>query len=145
MQTIHHLVNFIANQPPSTWTTVLSYLGGSTLVASLLQVVKHKLSIADAKKLVTILLGTFSFVAAFADYLLSTTAQNPTSLGRNTAAIMAGAVLVHRFAVSPVYNKVVLGLTGLLNDAAAYRASIAPVEPLAATPEPSVETPTFQV
>jgi hypothetical protein len=143
METVQHLINFVANQPTSTWTTVLSYLAASTLVATVLQVVKHKFSIANAKKLVTVLLGVLSFVTAFADYLISTTAQNPTALGRNTAAIVAGAVFVHRFAVSPLYNKVVVSLTSLVKDANAYRASVAPAPVV--SPELPAEVPTFQV
>lgn len=146
---MHSALNFILNQPSSTYTTILSYLGGSTAVAAVLQVVKHKLNIAEAKKLVTFLLALFSFIAAFADYILQTTAQNPLALGRNTGYIIAGAVFVHRFVVSPSYDKLVNGLGGLVKDAATYRASIAPQSTTAgenpAEPVSPVEVQTFSV
>lgn len=120
-----------------TASTVYAYLGGSTLVAAVVQLVKHKFidNPGEAKKLITFLLGFFSFIAAFADFIVQTTAQNPLALGRNTAFIVSGAVFIHRFAVSPVYSKIVLGLTSLVADATAYRVE------RAATPE----VPTFQV
>lgn len=124
---MHQIINYLLNQPSSTYTTLLSFLGGSTLVATILQVLKHKLNIAEAKSLVTFLLGFLSFLAAFANYILSATSQNPTALGKNTALIVAGAVFIHRFAVSPSYNKVVVGLGNLVKDAQTYRASVAPL------------------
>lgn len=142
MDTVHEVVSFFTNQPVSTYTTILSYLGGSTLVASILQVVKHKFSLQEAKSLVTFLLGLFSFVAAFADYIISATSQNPTALGRNTAAIVAGAVFIHRFAVGPLYTKLVVNLTNLVKDANAYRASVAQV---AAPAETQIQVQEFQV
>lgn len=107
MNLVHEIINYISNQPTSTWTTLASYLGGSTLVASILQVAKHKLNFADAEKLIVFVLGFFSFLAAFADFLIQ---SNPALsalpfLGRTSGLIMAGAVIVHRFAVSPAYYK----------------------------------------
>lgn len=107
MNLVHEIINYITSQPPTTWTTLISYLGGSTLVASVLQVVKHKFKFADAEKLIVFMLGFFSFLAAFADFLIQ---SNPSLsalpyLGHATGLIMAGAVVVHRFAVSPAYYK----------------------------------------
>lgn len=107
MNSVHEIINYITSQPLSTWTTLGSYLGGSTLVASVLQIVKHKFKFADAEKLIVFMLGFFSFVAAFADFLIQ---NNPTLsalpwLGHATGLLMAGAVVVHRFAVSPAYYK----------------------------------------
>lgn len=124
---MHQIIHYLTSQPSSTYTTLFSFLGGSTLVATVLQLVKHKLNIAEAKSLVTFLLGMFSFVAAFADYILSATSQNPTALGKNTAILIAGAVFIHRFAVSPAYTKIVGGLGGLIKDAETYRASVKPL------------------
>lgn len=104
MNHVQEVINYIANQPSSTWTTLASYLGGSTLVASVLQVAKHKLNFAGASKLVVFALGFFSFLAAFADLMLQTNAINPLpQLGHVTGLLMAGAVVIHRFAVSPAY------------------------------------------
>lgn len=107
MNFVHEVINYLANQPTSTWTTLGAYLGGSTLVASLLQVIKHKFKFADAEKLIVFMLGFFSFLAAFADFLIQ---SNPSLsalpwLGHATGLLMAGAVVVHRFAVSPAYYK----------------------------------------
>lgn len=146
MQHIHQIISYIANQPTATWTTIGSYLGGSTLVATLLQIIKHKLNITEAKKLITFLLGLLSFLTVFADYILSSTTQNPTVLGRNTALVAGVAVFIHRFAVSPAYDKIVGGLSSLISDASAYRATVAPQSTTAGlTPEVPATTETFSV
>lgn len=114
MNLVHQIINYITSQPPTTWTTLASYLGGSTAVASVLQIVKHKFKFADAEKLIVFMLGFFSFIAAFADFLIQ---SNPTLsalpwLGHATGLLMAGAVVVHRFAVSPAYYKLTAKLQG---------------------------------
>lgn len=114
MNSVHEVVTYIINQPPTTWTTLLSFLGGSTLVASVLQVVKHKFNFAEAEKFVVFVLGFFSFLAAFADFLIQ---SNPTLsalpwLGHTTTMLVGGAVIVHRFVVSPVYYKLNTKLQG---------------------------------
>jgi hypothetical protein len=114
MHLLNEVINYVSNLPPSTWTTLVSYLGGSTLVASVLQVLKHKFKFADAEKLIVFALGFFSFIAAFADFLLQ---SNPTLsalpwLGHATGLLMAGAVVVHRFAVSPAYYSLTARLQG---------------------------------
>lgn len=143
---MQQIINFVVNQPTSTWTTVLSFLGGSTIVASLLQVIKHKLNISEAKTLVTFLMGVMSFLVAFANYIMQSSAQNPTVLGQHTAFIVAGAVFIHRFAVSPIYTKVVGGLTSLIKDAGTYRASVAPLSTTAGeAPAAPASVQTFEV
>lgn len=141
---MHQVINYFLNQPASTWTTLLSFLGASTAVATLLQILKHKLNFADAQKLIVFVLGVFSTVAASADYLISnaSTSPLPTILG-NGSKLMALAVIVHRFAVSPAYDKVVNGLGSLIKDANTYRES---VKPLPTTPgETPVAGSTFEV
>lgn len=104
MNLIHEVINYLTTLPASTWTTLASYLGGSTAVAGTLQVAKHKLNFADADKLVVFALGFLSFIAAFVDVLLQSNATNPLpQLGHITAALIGGAVVVHRFFVSPAY------------------------------------------
>lgn len=126
--------------PASSWAALFTLIGGSTIVAVLLQTIKHYFGLHDAKKFITFLLGFFSFAAAFANLLISAVAQSPQILGAHTAEIMAVAVVVHRFAVSPLYRKLVL----FLNSVAGYRASLQPV--LAAPVATPVvdETVTFQ-
>lgn len=104
MQFVHEVINYIGSQPASTWSTLGAYLAGSTVVASALQVVKHKFKFADAKKLIVFVMGFFSFLVAFADLLLQANLTHPLpQLGHVTGLLMAGAMVVHRFAVSPAY------------------------------------------
>lgn len=115
MDTLHQVFNYLSNLPASDWTTLLSYLGGSTVVASVLQILKHKLNFANMEKLIVFMLGFFSFLASFADFIIQ---SNPNLsalpwLGKTTALLMAGAVVVHRFAVSPAYYKLNLKLSNL--------------------------------
>lgn len=144
MNFIHEVINYFGSIPTSTWSTLGTYLAGSTIVATLLQILKHRFSFADAKKFVTFMLGLLSFIVVLADWILSAAVTNPSVLGRNTAVVVGVAVFVHRFAVSPVYNKIVVGLGNLIKDANAYRATVkAPAEP--APSAAPTDPPTFQV
>lgn len=150
MNLVHEVISYLVNQPASTWTTLGSYLAGSTLVAGLLQVVKHKFNFADAQKLVTFMLGFFSFLAAFADYLLQANATNPLpTLGRTTGLLIGGAVLVHRYAVSPGYYKFIAQagkFSNFLKDLQAFQASQKAAAPAApATPVDEANLSQFQV
>jgi uncharacterized membrane protein len=108
MQHIQEIYNSLTSIPASEWQSLLAWLAGSTLVASVLQVAKHKLNLAEAQKMVVFALGFLSFLAAFADFLLqnANTVNALPFLGQATSALMAGAVLVHRFVVSGAYYKV---------------------------------------
>lgn len=128
------LTNFYHSIPASSWNALFAFLLGSTVVATALQVVKHWFNLSG-KKLISFLLGLFSFLAAGSNFLISSSVQNPNALGRNTATILAIAFFVHRFAVSPLYEKI----TTLVNDANNYRATTA------AQPAAPVETPQFTV
>lgn len=137
---MQHILDSLNAVPASSWAALLSLLGGSALVASVLQVIKHYFGLHDAKKFVTFLLGFLSFVAAFVDLIISTTSQSPQVLGAHTAEIMAIAVVVHRFIVSPIFSKIIL----FLNSVAGYRASLKPA-PVAQVSMPAVdETVSFQ-
>lgn len=141
---LHTIVTYIANQPTSTWTTIAAYLGTSTLVASVLQVIKHWKGFAEAKKLVVALLGLLSFLAGFADWIIQTNATNPIpTIGHSTAYIMSGAVLIHRFAVSPVYEKGFTKVAQIVEDAKTYRATIAP-QPVSPAEVSAPAAQTFQ-
>lgn len=143
---MHQIINYILNQPSSTWTTIGAYLGGSAAIASVLQILKHKLNIAEAETLLTFLAGFMSFIVAFANYILQSTAQNPLALGRNTLYLTAAAMLVHRFAVSPIYTELVGGLGSLIKDAGTYRASVAPLSTTAGeAPAAPASVQTFEV
>lgn len=115
MNFVHEVINAIANQPTSTWTTLGAYLGGSTLVASLVQILKHKLNFADAKKALVAVTGFISFLAAFANLVLSNSTQLSGLqaipwLGHVTLLLLGGATVIHRFLVSPGYYKLAAGL-----------------------------------
>jgi hypothetical protein len=109
MQHIQEIANSLTSIPSSEWNSLFSYLGGSTLVATLLQVAKHKLKFADMQKAIVLVLGLLSFLVAFANFLL----QNTNSvnalpwLSHTTGLLMAGAVIMHRFIVSGAYYKTV--------------------------------------
>lgn len=143
MNFIHEVINYFGSIPTSTWTALWTYLAGSTIVATLLQILKHRFSFADAKKFVTFMLGFLSFVVVLADWVLTATATNPAALGRSTAVVVGLAVFVHRFAVSPVYSKIVFGLGSLIKDANAYRDSVKAAAP--ESPAAPTDPPTFQV
>lgn len=137
MNVVHEIINYIANQPSSTWTTFGSYLGGSTLVASLVQILKHKLNFADAKKLLVFVTGFFSFLVAFANFLMTSSASNALpQLGHVTGLVLAGAVVIHRFAVSPAYYKIAAQLkklSGFLDEVQTLQAQKTAAKPAAAT------------
>lgn len=124
MNNVHIIWNYLHALP---WQTIVTYIGGSAGIASLLQILKHKLNFADAQKLIVFVLGVFSLLASTSEYFISnaTTSPLPTIFG-NGSKILALAVIVHRFAISPAYDKLVNGLGSLIKDAQTYRASIAP-------------------
>lgn len=134
MEFVHEVTNYINSLPASTWTTLGSYLAGSTLVATVLQVAKHKFNFAGASKFVVFALGFLSFLAAFADLLLQANAVSPLpQLGHVTGLLMAGAVVVHRFAISPAYYSVTNKLKGfntLLKEAESEEATPSKVIPV---------------
>lgn len=103
---MHSIINYLTNLPPSTWTSVLSFLAGSSVVALAVQLVKKKLNLDEMKKLVIALASIFSYIAAAASYIIShaTTSPLPTIAGNGTK-LLALAVLIHRFAVSPAGTK----------------------------------------
>lgn len=138
------LVNYISSVPDEAWVHGVQIVIGSTAVATALQILKFKLNIQDAKKAVTVLLGVLSAVTATADFVLQSASLHPGLIGKETAQIIALAVFIHRFAVSPLYNKFYLTLTSLVSDARAYRA--AKQQPIIETHPIAVETPqVFQV
>lgn len=144
MNFINEVIDYFNSIPASTWSTLGTYLAGSTIVATVLQIIKHRFSFADAKKFVTFMLGLLSLAVVLADWVITAAATNPTALGQDTAVVVGIAVFVHRFAVSPIYSKIVFGLGSLIKDANAYRATVkAPAEP-APTVAPN-DPPTFQV
>lgn len=132
---MQHILNYINSIPAGSWAAIFSLIGGSALVASLLQVIKHYFKLHDAKKFVTFLLGFLSFGAAFVDFIINASSQSPQILGAHTAEIMAIAVTLHRFVISPLYTKLVL----FLNSVSGYRDSLKPAVVAPAVLTPSVD------
>jgi hypothetical protein len=118
---VTNFVNYLKDVPSESWTQLWVAVGSSTAVAVVLQTIKHWLSIENRKKLIMGLLSLLSFVASIADWLIQHIAANPLLLGKNTAAVLGTAVLVHRFFVSPIYNRGILAFKELLADAQAER------------------------
>lgn len=83
------------------WQALLALTGGGAGLSVALEWVLHKLHI-DSKKLAYSLIHLFSIAAALSAYYLDNT---------NVVGAYAGLVIVaqtvHRFAVSPLYNKYV--------------------------------------
>ena len=135
---MHSILNYLTTIPSSTWTTLLAYLAGSAGVASLLQLLKKKLHI-DSAKVISALLGLFSFVAAAGDYIINQATQNPSVLGRNTAYIVSLAFFVHRFAVSPLFGKLEKSLLPYVSDVNAYHQARKASAVTGADPQPLSE------
>jgi hypothetical protein len=145
MEIFNEVVNYFNSVPASTWHALGAFLGGSTAIAALLQIIKHKFNITEAKKLLAFLLGFISFLASFADFLLQQNATHPLpTIGKLTIELIGAATLIHRFAVSPAYYKLAAKLANLqawLDKVAAYEAGqkpavAAPVAPTAASALP---------
>lgn len=136
---MEQLTNILQTLVPSDPATILALLGSGAGVAIALQVIKHFGKLKEAKKTVVFLLAFLSFVATFADAVIQFAGQNPKLVvGDHLGTVIAFAVIVHRFAVSPAYYKVTSQLEQIRDnkeDATAYRAT----QLQAATPVTPVE------
>ena len=132
------IIQYLSSLPMSTWTTLLSYLGGAAGIATALQLIKRKYKL-DGPKLVSFLLGVFSLVTSGADYLITNAATSPlpTILG-NGSKLLAAAFFVHRFAVSPLSAWIEKQLLSLITDANNYR-SMTKAPDTVTIPAPSSE------
>lgn len=106
MDTLLHIYEVIINQPAETWTTIGTYLSGSTIVVVILQFIKVKIikKPEDAKKLITFLLGVLAFAVTGADFALQNQALLQVQLAQSATIVLSGAVFIHRFAGSPAYK-----------------------------------------
>lgn len=121
MEIITNTWHYLQSIPASTWSQIGAYLVASGVIASLLQVVKNRFHI-DEKKLITGLLALFSALASTADYLVTNNPAAPLpEIGSLWAYLIAGAVILHRFAVSPAYKALETWLTNLMNKVSAYQ------------------------
>lgn len=145
---LHIAYNYVINQPASTWTTVGSYVGGSAIVATVLQFFKKKFNLDEARKLILFLAGFLSFLVAAANDYLQTTPQSPTTLVHTTLFLTAVATFVHCFAVSPTTEKLLPKFQAFFTAVATVQAAKKPLNTTAGTtsavPEPA-EVETFKV
>lgn len=120
---MHSILNYLTSLPSSDWTTLLAIFGGSTGIATILQIVKRKLHI-DSAKVISALLGVFSLVTSLANYIVGNVSTSPLpTVGKLTAYLLTGAFFVHRYAVSPLSAKIEKSLLSVVADANAYRAA----------------------
>lgn len=128
MDYIHHIINILSVLVPHDPNTILTFLGSGTVVAILLQAVKHFGKLQEAKKTVMFLLGVLSFAVTYADSFLQFTGQDPKAVvGSELGWVITLAVFIHRFAVSPGYYKLLTQLDKLktvFSNADAYRAEV---------------------
>jgi hypothetical protein len=114
------------------WAAISSLIGGGAALSVILQYVLHKLHI-DSKKLAYTLIHVLSIVAALAAYYVDNKSVLPAYAG---LAIVAQTV--HRFAVSPYYNKYVLPYLTFLSE----NSTTVPAQSQAAPEAPAV-APSF--
>lgn len=104
MPDVQTLINTFHVSDPATLLTIL---GSGGAVAVVLQILKHyKIGLKESKVAVVVLLTGLSFLATLADYVLQFSNMNPKLVvGQYWGDIIAAAVVIHRFSVSPMYYK----------------------------------------
>lgn len=125
MELIKEIIDHIPN---SAYLAIL----GAGVVSVLLQLTKQWLSL-QSDKIITFLLGVFSFLVVSIDYVTQAVAQSPAVLGQRTATIMGVTQLVYRYAVKPGYN--------VVKDAKEYRARKETTSNTPAVVAPAVAAP----
>lgn len=104
MHELTDLWHYLTSIPLDTWTQILDYIAASGLVALVLQVIKRKLGI-DSKHIILALLSGMSLLASASDYLITNNPAPPLAgIGSVWAYVLALAVIIHRFAVSPAFK-----------------------------------------
>lgn len=142
METLTNVWNYLQTIPLETWSQIGGYLAASGIIATVLQFTKKKFSI-DGKKLITGLLATFSLFASVAEYLVTHNPGSPLpEIGSLWAYVMAGAVILHRFAVSPAYYRIEAALRNFADKVDTYKAEkYAPPAPTVVPPSQPSEQP----
>lgn len=100
------IINYIINH----WEALSALFGGGAGLSILLQIVIHKLHI-DSKKLSYTLIHLFSVITALSAFYLDNINALPAYAG-----LVIAAQTVHRFAVSPYYNKYVIPYLNFLSE-----------------------------
>jgi hypothetical protein len=130
----HTLLSYVI----AHWPAISALVGGGAGLSVLLQYILHKLNV-DSKKLAYTMIHLLSIGAAASAFYL----DNVNAVGTYTGLVIA-AQTIHRFVVSPYYNKYVLPYLTFLSESAAQPTTpYAPAQPEpAAALEPSA-TPAF--
>lgn len=132
LQFAHTLYSYVV----AHWPAISALVGGGAGLSVFLQYVLHKLHI-DSKKLAYSLIHLLSLAAAVSAYYLDNVNALPAYAG-----LVIAAQTVHRFVVSPYYNKYVLPyLTFLSENTAQPTAQYQP--PSAAPAAPAAASTTF--
>jgi hypothetical protein len=130
LQTLHIFINYVI----AHWPAISALVGGGAGLSVALQWLLHKTHI-DSKKVAYSLIHLFSIAAALSAYYLDNTSVLPAYAG-----LAIAAQTVHRFAVSPYYNKYVLPYLNFLSE----QAKANPVQSTPVESQPLVEqTPAF--
>ena len=109
MDSVFSTINSILDSVPDK---TLIYVLIGLLISVGLQFFKRWLSI-QSDKVITFMLGAFSFIVVAIDYLISQAAQNPSILGGNTLMFMGATTTLYHYVVKP--------MTNIVRDAKAYR------------------------
>lgn len=132
-----HFAHILYNYLVIHWPVISALVGGGAGLSVALQYVLHKLHI-DSKKLAYSLIHLLSLGAAVSAYYLDNVNALPAYAG-----LVIVAQTVHRFVVSPYYDKYVLPYLTFLTESAAQPTSQYQA-PLPVAPAPLVDqTPTF--
>jgi hypothetical protein len=126
LNTINVTINFVI----AHWPAISALVGGGVGLSVFLQFVLIKLHI-DSKKLAYALIHLLSIGAAASAFYL----DNVNAVGTYAGLVIA-AQTVHRFAVSPYYNKYVLPYLTFLSENAPVTTSPSetPVAPVQSVP-----------
>lgn len=148
MEIVHQIISGLLVYVPRDPAVIFTLLGTGTAVAALLQIIKHLGKLQEAKKTVMFLLGGLSTLATMADQVLQLGGAN--AVAGDLGWVIASAVFMHRFAVSPAYHAAVIWLTKLsemLADVKAYRVQNAaqPKSALSSGDIPGAEPHTFSL
>lgn len=125
----HQVVNYVI----AHWPAISALVGGGAGLSVMLQAALHKFHV-DSKKLAYSLIHLLAIAAAASAFYL----DNVNAIGTYAGLVIA-AQTVHRFVVSPYYNKYVIPYLNFLSESAAQPTT--QYEPPAAAP--ADQTPAF--
>jgi len=114
IKAIPHGVSFVINN----WTTIGAYTIGGTSVATVVHKVESTRGYKDFQKYGLVLLGLLSAAVVLGNYIIQAHVQNPDVLPKNFAFLLTAAIFIHKFAISPLGEK--LSTIKVTNPLASY-------------------------